>query len=69
MPYSLQISPWVLLHLMQIVSLLKQASKVIDADRLWVNPDCGLKTRQWKETFEALDNMVKSAKLMRETVY
>lgn len=53
----------------EMVSLLKQASKVIDADRLWVNPDCGLKTRQWKETFEALDNMVKSAKLMRETVY
>ena len=53
----------------EMVSLLKQASRVIDADRLWVNPDCGLKTRQWKETFEALDNMVKSAKLMRETLY
>lgn len=53
----------------EMVSLLKQAAAVIDADRLWVNPDCGLKTRQWKETFEALDNMVKSAKLMRESVY
>ncbi len=52
----------------EMVSLLKRASAVIDADRLWVNPDCGLKTRQWKETFEALDNMVKSARLMRETV-
>lgn len=53
----------------EMVGLLKQAVRVIPADRLWVNPDCGLKTRQWKETFEALDNMVKSARLMRETVY
>ncbi len=51
----------------EMVSQLKQVSKLIDADRLWVNPDCGLKTRQWKETYEALDNMVKSARLMRET--
>lgn len=53
----------------EMVGLLKQAARVIPADRLWVNPDCGLKTRQWKETYEALDNMVKSARLMRETVY
>ena len=53
----------------EIVGLLKQASAVIPADRLWVNPDCGLKTRQWKEAFAALENMVKSARLMRETVY
>ena len=52
-----------------MVGLLKQASAVIPADRLWVNPDCGLKTRQWKEAFAALENMVKSARLMRETVF
>ncbi len=53
----------------EIVELLKQATAVIPADRLWVNPDCGLKTRQWKETVSALENMVKSAERMRETVY
>ncbi|PNS20019.1 hypothetical protein CAC42_1466 [Sphaceloma murrayae] len=36
-------------------------------DQLWINPDCGLKTRQWKETKEALEHMVKAAKHYRET--
>ncbi len=44
--------------------LIKAASK-IPAERLWVNPDCGLKTRDWKETEEALVNMVQAAKAMR----
>ncbi|KAF2256500.1 cobalamin-independent methionine synthase [Trematosphaeria pertusa] len=35
-------------------------------DQLWVNPDCGLKTRQWKETKAALTNMVNAAKFYRE---
>lgn len=35
-------------------------------DQLWINPDCGLKTRQWKETKEALINMVNAAKFFRE---
>jgi 5-methyltetrahydropteroyltriglutamate--homocysteine methyltransferase len=35
-------------------------------DQLWVNPDCGLKTRQWKETKAALTNMVNAAKFNRE---
>ncbi|KAF2840704.1 cobalamin-independent methionine synthase [Patellaria atrata CBS 101060] len=35
-------------------------------DQLWINPDCGLKTRQWKETKEALTNMVNAAKFYRE---
>jgi len=35
-------------------------------DQLWINPDCGLKTRQWKETKAALTNMVSAAKFYRE---
>jgi 5-methyltetrahydropteroyltriglutamate--homocysteine methyltransferase len=35
-------------------------------EQLWVNPDCGLKTRQWKETKAALLNMVNAAKFYRE---
>ena len=48
-----------------MVRLLERACDVIPADRLWVNPDCGLKTRGWAETEAALVNMVKAAELMR----
>ncbi len=41
--------------------LLKKAAKRIPAERLWVNPDCGLKTRGWPETRAALANMVQAA--------
>ncbi|WP_264253633.1 hypothetical protein [Pantoea ananatis] len=34
-------------------------------ERLWVNPDCGLKTRSWRETRQALANMVKAARNLR----
>ncbi|MBP5368362.1 MAG: hypothetical protein J6Z01_07930, partial [Bacteroidales bacterium] len=37
----------------------------IPAERLWVNPDCGLKTRAWDETKAAIKNMVEAAKVMR----
>ena len=46
--------------------LLRLAAKRIDPQRLWVNPDCGLKTRQWKECTPALKNMVAAAKTMRK---
>ena len=36
-----------------------------DARRIWVNPDCGLKTRSWKEVKPSLKNMVDAAKAMR----
>jgi 5-methyltetrahydropteroyltriglutamate--homocysteine methyltransferase len=36
-----------------------------DARRIWVNPDCGLKTRAWKEVVPSLKNMVEAAKVMR----
>lgn len=50
-----------------IVQLMKKAAERIPAQRLWVNPDCGLKTRQWAEVVPALTNMVSAAKLLRET--
>ena len=49
----------------QIVQLMQQAAKRIPAERLWVNPDCGLKTRQWEEVIPALTNMVAAAKTLR----
>ena len=52
----------------EIVRLLKKARDVIPAENLWVNPDCGLKTRGWPETEAALANMVTAAKILRETV-
>ncbi len=52
----------------EMVRLLKKAAEVIPAKNLWVNPDCGLKTRGWPETEAALANMVAAAKVMRETV-
>jgi 5-methyltetrahydropteroyltriglutamate--homocysteine methyltransferase len=48
------------------VRLLRKAGAVVPADRLWVNPDCGLKTRAWPETEAALRNMVAAAKLLRD---
>lgn len=45
--------------------LLQRALQVIPADRLWVNPDCGLKTRAWRETEAALNRMVATAKILR----
>ncbi len=45
--------------------LMERALQVIPADRLWVNPDCGLKTRGWPETTAALKNMVQTAKNLR----
>ncbi|MGC2948180.1 5-methyltetrahydropteroyltriglutamate--homocysteine S-methyltransferase [Burkholderia ambifaria] len=51
-----------------IVGLMKKAAERIPAERLWVNPDCGLKTRQWSEVIPALTNMVAAAKTLRNQV-
>ena len=51
-----------------IVQLIKKAAERIPAERLWVNPDCGLKTRQWNEVIPALTNMVSAAKTLRANV-
>ncbi|WP_126226075.1 5-methyltetrahydropteroyltriglutamate--homocysteine S-methyltransferase [Burkholderia ambifaria] len=51
-----------------IVGLMRKAAERIPAERLWVNPDCGLKTRQWAEVIPALTNMVAAAKTLRKQV-
>ena len=45
--------------------LMKRAADVVPIERLWINPDCGLKTRGWPETKAALENMVSVAKKLR----
>ena len=50
-----------------ILQLMRQAQQRIPAERLWINPDCGLKTRQWREVIPALENMQQAARMVRET--
>jgi 5-methyltetrahydropteroyltriglutamate--homocysteine methyltransferase len=50
-----------------ILRLMRKAAERIPAQRLWVNPDCGLKTRSWEEVIPALKNMVATARTLRET--
>jgi 5-methyltetrahydropteroyltriglutamate--homocysteine methyltransferase len=45
---------------------LRAASEVLQREQLWVNPDCGLKTRRWEEVLPALTNMVAAARELRE---
>ncbi len=49
----------------EMVDLLAKAMRLLLAEHIWVNPDCGLKTRQWPQVREALKNMVLAAKLLR----
>ena len=49
----------------EMSALLTAAAGKLPADRLWVNPDCGLKTRGWQETEAALRNMVEAARIAR----
>jgi len=48
-----------------IVDLMQKAATRIPAQRLWINPDCGLKTRSWDEVLPALRNMVAAAHTLR----
>jgi 5-methyltetrahydropteroyltriglutamate--homocysteine methyltransferase len=48
-----------------ILTLVEKAKAVIPVERLWINPDCGLKTRQWEEVLPALQHMVDAAKESR----
>ncbi|MXN92261.1 5-methyltetrahydropteroyltriglutamate--homocysteine S-methyltransferase [Flavobacterium sp. Sd200] len=50
----------------EMITLLEKAKAVIPSGQLWVNPDCGLKTRHWPETKTALKEMVDAAKALRE---
>lgn len=50
----------------EIRLIVERALKVIDKKLFWINPDCGLKTRNWQEVIPALKNMVEVAKELRE---
>jgi 5-methyltetrahydropteroyltriglutamate--homocysteine methyltransferase len=50
----------------EMAELLRAAARVLKAEQIWLNPDCGLKTRAWPETEEALRNMVEAARELRE---
>ena len=50
-----------------MVALMEKAAQRLPKERLWVNPDCGLKTRKWEETEGALANMVEAAKTLRKS--
>jgi 5-methyltetrahydropteroyltriglutamate--homocysteine methyltransferase len=52
----------------EMVYLMNKAKAVLPADQLWVNPDCGLKTRHWEETEKALAEMVEAARELRMPV-
>ncbi len=49
-----------------MTALLKKALEVLRPEQLWVNPDCGLKTRAWAEVRPSLENMVAAARSLRE---
>lgn len=49
----------------EIQALLGMALMALEPEQLWVNPDCGLKTRQWEEVRPALDAMVRAAERVR----
>jgi len=49
-----------------IVNLMQKAAERIPAERLWVNPDCGLKTRAWEEVTPSLTHLVAAAKELRK---
>ena len=52
----------------ELAGLVEKALRVIPAERLWINPDCGLKTRGWEETVSALRLMVAVAKEFRQKI-
>jgi len=49
----------------EAAALLRKGLEAIPAERLWVNPDCGLKTRGWPETRQSLENLVAAARKVR----
>ena len=52
----------------EIEDLLRKALEFLSAEQLWVNPDCGLKTRKWEEVRPALATMVDAARTLRAIV-
>jgi 5-methyltetrahydropteroyltriglutamate--homocysteine methyltransferase len=51
----------------EIEGLLRKALRFLSVEQLWVNPDCGLKTRKWEEVRPALATMVEAARDLRAT--
>ena len=49
----------------EMIDLLEKARAVLAPEQIWVNPDCGLKTRGWPEVREALERMVEAARVLR----
>ncbi|WP_185868951.1 5-methyltetrahydropteroyltriglutamate--homocysteine S-methyltransferase [Blattabacterium cuenoti] len=49
----------------EIFDLIEKASKKLPIQNIWVNPDCGLKTRKWEEVLKSLKNMTEAAKIAR----
>jgi 5-methyltetrahydropteroyltriglutamate--homocysteine methyltransferase len=52
----------------EMENLLEKAGRVLPKDNIWVNPDCGLKTRAWEEVKPSLVNMIQAAKELRKQV-
>ncbi|MDE1892151.1 MAG: 5-methyltetrahydropteroyltriglutamate--homocysteine S-methyltransferase [Betaproteobacteria bacterium] len=52
----------------EITQLMKKAAQRIPLHNLWINPDCGLKTRKWDEVIPALENMMKAAYELRQNM-
>jgi 5-methyltetrahydropteroyltriglutamate--homocysteine methyltransferase len=52
----------------EMIALIEKAIKVIPSKQIWINPDCGLKTRNWPETKAALKEMIAAAKELRASV-
>jgi 5-methyltetrahydropteroyltriglutamate--homocysteine methyltransferase len=50
----------------EMIELLREAARVLRPEQIWVNPDCGLKTRAWNEIEPSLANLVEAAKQLRE---
>ncbi len=50
----------------EIVTQIKSLLEVLPKEQLWINPDCGLKTRKWEEVKPSLENMVKAVEVIRE---
>jgi 5-methyltetrahydropteroyltriglutamate--homocysteine methyltransferase len=50
----------------EMEALIRKALTVLDPEQMWVNPDCGLKTRRWVEVRPSLENMVQAAENVRE---
>ena len=50
----------------EMIDLLEKARAVLAPEQIWVNPDCGLKTRGWPEVREALERMVEAARVLRD---